>query len=468
MLAFSRPYFWSRILRAGAFRLLTCCLLVFGSQAQGQEKTTRILFMLDCSQSMSASWGKMSKMEAAKKTLSEIVDSLRKLEHVQMALRAYGHQVHYNLNNCKDTRLEVGFRSNNHILIQSKLGGLKPKGITPIAYSLERAERDFPDDREARNIIIIITDGEESCEGDPCATSLALQRKNIILKPFVIGLGRSNDMKNKLDCVGAYYEAANAPQLNSVLKSIIRKVLDETTVQVNLLDEAGHPTETNVNMTFYNSISKVSQYNYYHTLNVRGNPDTIDIDPINKYDLIVHTIPPVGMEDLVIKSNQHNIIQLTAPQGFLKLIVQSSQPRYNQNIRSVVRKHGYPETIHLQAVNSTEKYLTGVYDIEILTLPRIKLEKIRIDQSKTTTVQIPEPGLATFHSSVKIIGSIFLSENDRVEKIYSLSNRQLKESVLLQPGNYTIIYRNKLNKSAISTMQKSFRVVSGESITINL
>ena len=77
---------------------------------------------------------------------------------------------------------------------QAKIKMAQPKGTTPIAYSLEKSGADFPECANCRNIIILITDGEEECEGDPCAVSAALQSKGIVLKPFVIGVG--------LDAVG--------------------------------------------------------------------------------------------------------------------------------------------------------------------------------------------------------------------------------------------------------------------------
>jgi Ca-activated chloride channel family protein len=79
-------------------------------------------------------------------------------------------------------------------------------GTTPIARSLEKAAGDFPD-LTARNVIILITDGIEACDEDPCAVSRALQAKGIVLKPFVIGIGIEEANQYSLKCVGNYYDA---------------------------------------------------------------------------------------------------------------------------------------------------------------------------------------------------------------------------------------------------------------------
>ena len=105
----------------------------------------------------------------------------------------------------------------------------------------------------SRNYIILITDGKEGCDGDPCAVSLALQRQHVILKPFVIGLGLDVSIKDAFDCVGTYYDAAREESFKEVLNVVIAQALSNTTVQLNLNNEAGKPTGTNVPVTFFDA-----------------------------------------------------------------------------------------------------------------------------------------------------------------------------------------------------------------------
>ena len=67
--------------------------------------------------------------------------------------------------------------------MKAKLSMIRAKGTTPIARSLEEGAKDFPSG-DARNIVILITDGKEECGMDPCAVSRLYQRKGIILKPL--------------------------------------------------------------------------------------------------------------------------------------------------------------------------------------------------------------------------------------------------------------------------------------------
>jgi Ca-activated chloride channel family protein len=82
----------------------------------------------------------------------------------------------------------VPFAKDNHATaIKNKLKQIVPKGTTPIAYTLEQCGNDFPTASARQTLatsLSLITDGIEECDGDPCAVSLALQKKGIILKTF--------------------------------------------------------------------------------------------------------------------------------------------------------------------------------------------------------------------------------------------------------------------------------------------
>ena len=179
--------------------------------------TTRILFVFDCSLSMSKRWENSTNMDISKRVLNLAVDSLSRLDKVEVALRMYGHQSSVQPNrNCKDTKLEVPFYKGNIAALKEKIKQAQPRGTTPIAYTLEQCGGDFPNDPNARNIIILITDGIEECDGDPCAVSAALQSRNIILRPFVIGVGLDENFKKTFDCVGKFFDAKNEKSFQNI------------------------------------------------------------------------------------------------------------------------------------------------------------------------------------------------------------------------------------------------------------
>ncbi len=433
--------------------------------AQQPKQKTRILFIFDSSQSMLGKWETGNKITIARKLLKQMVDSLNNVPNVELALRVYGHQSIVPPQDCSDTRLEVPFAKNNANKIKSVLDRIRPKGTTPIAHSLELAAQDFPKCDNCRNIIILITDGIEACDGDPCAVSQALQKKGIILKPFVIGIGLDIEFRKSFECVGQYYDAANEKRFKEVLGVVISQALNNTSCQINLLDQAGNPTETNVNMTFIDKANGKIKNNYIHTLNNRGVPDTIYLEPFITYKVKIHTIPPVYIDSLKLTPGKHSTFAVDAPQGYLTI---KTNDINQKNVSVIVRKSKEMETLNVQKVNSTDKYIIGKYDVEILTLPRIKINNVEIKQSYTTTLNIPASGIATFAYSATGYGSVYLLKGETMEWVYNLKTNTRKESINLQPGTYKVVFRSKNANQTLFTKEKTFKVTSRGSILVRL
>lgn len=447
-----------------ALILLLVCFYV-DSSAQKQPKT-RILFLLDASGSMYAKMDSDIRINVAKRLLSKMVDSLKSIPDLEIALRVYGHQSPKNQQNCKDTKLEVPFAPNNHDDIQKEIKLINPKGTTLIAYSLQQAAYDFPTKDGVRNIIILITDGIEECSGDPCAISEALQKQGVILKPFIIGLGDDGLFKAAFDCVGRYFDASTESSFENILGVVISQAINATTAQVNLLDINYNPTETNVNMSFYDSRSGRLIYNYYHTLNNRGLPDTMVLDPTFKYDLQVHTIPNVWKRDIEILAARHNIIAVDAPQGDLELKVDgiTAYPR----LEAIIRKSGTTATLHVQDFNTRQKYIVGTYDIEILTTPRIYLNNIKVDWSATKTINIPQPGKLNVVAMNDYYASIYQEKGGKMEWVADINPNIRKQVIIIQPGKYRLVYRPVKSTNILQTQEKTFEISSGGSTIVYL
>ncbi|MBN1599366.1 MAG: VWA domain-containing protein [Bacteroidales bacterium] len=433
-----------------------------------QPPDTRILFIFDASQSMMAYWESDRKITIARRTLISIIDSLEHLDNVQMALRLYGHQSPVPPQDCNDTRLEVPFGKDNASRIRQELRFVNPKGTTPIAHSLELGAKDFPEDCDnCRNIIILITDGIEACDGDPCQVSLDLQRQGIVLKPFVIGIGIDEGFRKTFECIGHYYNAADEERFSEVMEVVISQALNSTTAQVNLLDKNGNPTETNVNMTFYDFMSGKILHNYMHTINHRGVPDTLVLDHLVTYKMRVHTIPPVDVDSFRVYVGKHTIIAADCPQGTLEVSVEGS--RQYRGLQYIVRKAGTMETLNVQEINKEEKYLVGKYDIEIPILPRLNLYNVEINQSTTTTVTIPRPGILNLLKGASGYGSIYyrLTPNDE-EWIVNIDPNLKNETLVLQPGYYRVVFRAQNARQTLYTINRTFEIKPGGSVAVNL
>lgn len=454
-------------------RLLPILIVFLGicssvqSQIQSPEKTptTRILIIFDASQSMLGKWQSDSKFNIARKLVYEMLDSIVDVPNTELALRLYGHQFQFPPQVCSDTKLEVPFAPNNIEKIKARLKRSSARGTTPLAYSLEQAANDFPKDNNSRNIVVLITDGIEECDGDPCAVSAMLQKKGIFLKPFIIGIGQ--DFDQAFHCVGTYFDATNEKDFKTALNVVISQALNSTTMQVNLLDKSGKPTETDVAMTFIDTTSGKIMYNYIHTMNSKGLPDTLVIDPLITYKIIAHTIPPVESKPIVITPGKHSIAAIDAPQGYLN-IKMSGSSNASKNIKCKIFKPNACEIVNYQNIGETQKYIIGDYNIMIPTLPNIELKDVNIAQSSTTTIEIPEPGIAVIRKSFFGNGVILHYNNNSVSKIFDLNEKQTLETLYLQPGKYHIVFRPKSARSTIYTTDRTFIIESGKTTDVSL
>ena len=429
----------------------------------GNEKS-RILFIVDASQSMLGRWQSGRKIDIARNLLSVMLDSLKNIENLEIGLRVYGHQKGYPPQDCDDSKLEVNFlpASISSDRIINKLKMIRARGTTPIAKSLEEGALDFPD-KKTRNIVILITDGKEECNMNPCSVSEMYQRKNIILKPFVIGIGLEKDWKNEFECIGKFFDATNENEFSNILNIVISHIVDNTTLQVNLLDNDNNNTESNISMTFYDSYTDLEKYNYVHTMNQFGNPDTMYVDPIMDYYIVAHTMPKVISNVFEVVPGKHNVISLKTPQGELEFKMNSKI-----DYQYIVRKQNNDSTLFVNNINNVKKFLTGAYDVELLTLPRMYFEDVKIEQNTKTTYTIPTPGIANIILPSKGYGGLYLKKADKIELIYPIDAKKTQHKLTLLPGDYKVIFKSKNAKQYIYTKQEDFKIKSGSSQIIKI
>jgi hypothetical protein len=180
--------------------------------------------VVDASKSM---WGQIdgqSKMEIAKTTLEEVSYWLP--EDLDLALRAYGNTSSSDKNNCADSSLLVPFGERNREYVRHAIAGLRPTGQTPIAYALNQAAGDFGSLQSDRTLVLV-SDGIESCGGDPVTAAYALRQQGIVVHLIGFGLGNAADEDAaSLQAVanasgGRYVTAGSAEELKAALAETV-------------------------------------------------------------------------------------------------------------------------------------------------------------------------------------------------------------------------------------------------------
>ena len=308
---------------------------------------------------------------------------------------------------------------------------------------------------------MLITDGLEECGGDPCAASKALQDKKVTLQPYIIGIGLTDKMMKEFDCVGKNYNPKTEKDFGTVVSGVISEALDNTTVQVNLLNEKKIPAVTNVPMVFSAIGNSKGTSSMIHTLDKTGQPDTFGLDPNYSYTLRVFTLPPLEKKNIALQMAHHNTITMDASQGFLA--VNSTSFEYN-NVPCLVRRHGSSDIINVQSLNTSQKYLSGNYDLEILVMPKIKVKNVQVSGAEANRISVPDPGkLEITYKGDETIGSVYVLRDQKQEWLFdfdgSLAIR--REVYLLQPGKYIAVYRPAKSTTILDTHTENFSISSG-------
>jgi Ca-activated chloride channel family protein len=294
-----------------------------------------------------------------------------------------------------------------------------------------------------------------------------LQAKGVILKPFIIGIGIDEAFRSTFECVGNYYDAGKEETFKNVLDIVITQALNSTTVQINLLSESGKPTETNIPISIENDETGALIHDFVHTLNHKGNPDTLTLDPLFTYRVTAHTYPPVSVGDLKMTPGEHNIMALETPQGDLNLAFDHGRNEY-PDLKCLVTESESCDIVNIQNYGSKESYITGAYNLEIQTLPPMFIEDVVISQSHTTDIKIPLPGILLLQTGASGYGGVFKIEGDKKTLVKRFTYGESSGRYIMQPGDYSVVFRSKSSKQTVYTMNKTFSISSGRNTSVSL
>jgi Ca-activated chloride channel family protein len=139
-----------------------------------------------------------------------------------------------------------------------------------------------------------------------------------------------------------------------------------------------------------------------------------------------------------------------------------------KNLQALIIDQKSNEILNVQDFNDQQKYITGTYKIELLTLPRITQESVTISQNKTTTLQVQQPGKLNIVTRNSYEIAVFRNYKGEMELVKTLSLIPNSNITVLQPGDYYLIYRATNTKETFSTKNMPFTIKSGEMKHINL
>jgi von Willebrand factor type A domain len=129
---------------------------------------------------------------------------------------------------CTDTELVMPIGPLEKSKMYRAVDSFRAKGETPIAYSLQQSVQDLGS--SGKRVLVLISDGEETCAKDPCPTARKLAAAGVDLQFNAVGLAVNKKARSQLQCIaeagdGAYYDASRAGDLSEALRKITQRAL---------------------------------------------------------------------------------------------------------------------------------------------------------------------------------------------------------------------------------------------------
>lgn len=188
--------------------------------------------ILDASGSMLQRIGGQRRIDIAKQTLTRLTSTTIRAG-TPFALRVFGREV----DSCQ-TDLEIPLGALNASVVGAKIAALEAKNNakTPIGASLEKVASDLSAVKGER-LVILLTDGEETCGGDPAAEIAKLKRAGAAVRVNIVGFAIDDAMlattfKHWADTgSGMYFDAKDAAGLDSALSQAMRSSFEIVNAQ---------------------------------------------------------------------------------------------------------------------------------------------------------------------------------------------------------------------------------------------
>ena len=437
-------------------------LLLCGAVQAQQPEKTRLLLIMDCSNSMWDHWQSGSKIKVTQQVLLSFLDSISRQHDVDVALRVFGH-----LNKEQfGTRLEVPFGSDNIYQLQSKIKTLVPQGGCTAAAALTDALSDFPATGSSRNLILIITDGMDDCDAEICDVARQVQLSGVVVQTFVLCIG--GQLSAHASCAGSVFPVEHEEEFSKTLYDIFRLSGHKAKVVLNMVDASGDLYETEHPVAFYDHRTGVIRQSTIYSVDSKLKPDTLLMDPLVTYDMAVFTHPPLRREAMQFSIDRVNNIDITVSEGTLKVQYVGQRPQWQQTtVDVVVRRAGSGERVAAQEVGEVGQYLAGRYDVEVQTLPVTTLRGVEVRGNAATELSVPMPGMLVLSKPKGITtGAIFRLRDGQVEFATDLNPSTAGERLLLQPGQYELVLHPQNATKYDKVQTKRFVIESSQTTKI--
>lgn len=426
----------------------------------------RAIIVLDGSGSMWAQIDGKARITIARETLASVLATLP--DDLELGLMTYGHR---EKGNCDDIELLVKPAVGTAAAIIAAADAINPKGMTPISQAVRLAAEDLQFTEE-KATVILITDGLETCEVDPCALASELEAKGVDFTTHVLGFGLSDEEGQQVACLA---ENTGGKYLSAKDGAALAEALTTTVAQVVAAEPVPEPEATP---------EPVAEYNLKPTASLsEGGPDIVD----DKADLVweLHKVGADGGKGEWVATDYYSTFKGAIEPGDYIMAATMDYASVSQPVTitagkvatphfilngAILKVHPRPsagaevdENATVELYKGSDDYITTNYGDIDLVVPAGELTlKVEIGEAKSSETFVAKAGetiekdvvlgvgiakfVAEYVAGMSVEADIYLEvleakkalDGSRKSVTYGYGGTQDFE---LAPGDYVVLYK---------------------------
>ncbi|MCD4718827.1 MAG: VWA domain-containing protein [Desulfobacula sp.] len=447
------------------------------SSPQESTAPANLMFILDASGSM---WGQVegtAKIAIAKEVLTDLIKGLP--DDIVAGLVAYGHR---RKGDCNDVEELIALGPLNKQAMIARVQDLSPKGKTPISRSV-RLTAERIKHLEDETTIILVSDGKETCDPDPCGLVKDLKASGIKFIMHVIGFDVTEEEKKQLECMakeggGKYFTADNAGEFSAAASEVVKKSIPTYGTLRIKVSKNGKPFFTAItltNMETGKSWAPGGPYDKAAGIAERQLAPGNYTAELKDLTVSGGKTPIVKLTDIVIKAGETVERIADFSDGTLMITTLLNGAPFKAYIfyyRQGENKHFHNEHSNPKTGQLKRKLLPGIYRIKAQTDRIVGTPTVVFDALEIAPGSTVEKTVELFSGEVIIASTLNGKPKEMPFKVYDTSGKQIYKNwssggqrlIRLAAGTYTIKVTTNVDGSI-----KSFEniiVETGQSQTV--